>query len=258
MILRVRPIGFALRVGVILALGLAAVALLAAMPPIRQGVGYYDFPDERTLLGVPSFWNVISNLPFAVVGVAGLWSLRAPRPGPRWPFAVLFAGIFLTAFGSAWYHLAPGPDRLIWDRLPMTVVFMSTFAVILGDRIDPRLERLLPVFVVLGAASALYWYAGGDQPGAGDLRPYVFVQGFPLLAIPLVLLLFPGRLDRKLIFGAVAVYGVAKILEQHDDAVYDLLGRAVSGHTLKHVVAAVACWFLVLMARPPAGQPAPA
>src|SRR5688572_3002702 len=104
------------------------------MPPIKQGAGYYAFPDERTLLGVPAFWNVISNLPFAVVGLIGLWSLRAATPFPRWPLAVLYAGVFLTAFGSAWYHLNPAPERLIWDRLPMTVVFMSTFAIVLGDR----------------------------------------------------------------------------------------------------------------------------
>jgi hypothetical protein len=246
-----RSMPFGWRVGAVVALALAAAGVLVAMPPIVQQAGYYAFPDERTILGIPAFWNVVSNLPFAVVGGAGLWSLRGRGSAPRWPLAILFLGVFLVAFGSAWYHLAPGPHRLIWDRLPMTVVFMATFAVVLGDRIDARLERLLPVMVLIGAGTALYWYLGGDQPGGGDLRPYVFVQGFPMLAIPVVLLLFPGRrLDGTQMFYAVGVYGVAKILERYDDAIYAALGGFISGHALKHLVAAVACWFVVAMTRP--------
>ena len=219
----------------------AAAILLAALPPIRQGPRYYVFPDDRTILGIPYFWNVVSNLPFAVVGAIGLAAV-AERPAPLRPaFAALFAGVFLTAFGSAWYHLAPSAGRLLFDRLPMTIAFAAAFALTLGDRVAPRFAapRWLAALIAAAAASALSWYA------TGDLRPYAFVQGYLLLAVPLVIALFPGRhLDGTRVAAALALYLVAKVLEKYDDQVYDALGHLMNGHALKHLAAAWACWQL--------------
>jgi hypothetical protein len=217
-----------------------AAILLLALPPIRQGPRYYHFPDARTILGVPYFWNVVSNLGFAVVGALGLAALAA-RPAPlRAAFGALFAGVFLTAFGSAWYHLAPSAGRLLFDRLPMTVAFAAVFALVLGDRVAARFASpaWLAATIAAAAASALAWYA------TGDLRPYVFVQGTLLVLVPLLLLFFPGRgVDGSWLAAALALYLAAKLLERQDDEIY-ALGQILSGHTLKHVAAAAACWCL--------------
>jgi hypothetical protein len=40
------------------------------------------------------------------------------------------------------------------------------------------------------------------------------------------------------------VYALAKVLEYFDEQIY-AIGFVVSGHTLKHVVAAAACWVVL-------------
>ena len=237
------PVGA--RVAALVALALACVGVLLVIGPIVQGPGYYDFPDSRALLGVPAFWNVVSNLPFAVVGVIGLRATARQAPPLRTPWAALFAGIFLTAFGSGFYHLAPAAPRLRFDRLPMTIAFAAVFALALSDRVDERLGgKLLWPMIAVAAGSALFWFV------TGDLRVYAFVQGYPMLAVPLLLLVARGRhLDGRWFIAAVLVYFAAKVLERHDGRIYDALGHAVSGHALKHLVAAGACWCLYRMAR---------
>lgn len=240
------------RVLLLAAVAIGAALILLALPPIRQGPRYYIFPDERTILGIPYFWNVVSNLPFAVVGIAGLAAMASRPPALRVAVGALFAGVFLTAFGSAWYHLAPSAGRLLFDRLPMTISFAAAFALVAADRIDQRAARPASVaaLIALAAGSALAWY------WTGDLRPYAFVQGYLLLAVALMLALFPGReLDGRRLAAALLLYLVAKVLEKFDDQVYDALGHLVSGHALKHLAAAWACWQLHRSALAPTARP---
>jgi hypothetical protein len=220
----------------LLALTLAMVLAVAAQPVIHQPLAYHRFADTRTLFAVPNFWNVVSNLPFLLVGVAGLaWIARhigkvnrALRPA----WLVLFAGVCLVGLGSSWYHLHPDNASLVWDRLPMTLAFMALFAIVLGEHVDMRLVRLLlwPLLLA-GLVSVLYWRA------SDDLRPYALVQFLPVLLIPLLLLLYPRRGSGAL-WLALALYVLAKLLEQFDAAVYAALGGSISGHSLKHVAAA--------------------
>jgi hypothetical protein len=244
-------------------IGLAVVALGLAfcLPPIPQHQGYHAFADDRTMLGVPNFLNVVSNLPFVVVGVLGLGLLlRHDAVGPagpvleaveRWPLLVLFGGVLLTGFGSAYYHLAPDNDRLVWDRLPMTVAFMGLFASMIGERIGVRAGAwLLWPLVWLGIASVLAWHLG-ERRGAGDLRLYGFVQFYPLLTIPLLIGLFPARYTRAgNVFVALGWYLLAKVLELGpiDHGIYSA-GRLVSGHTLKHLAAALGAYWLFRMVK---------
>ena len=125
---------------VLVFLGLMAASLagLLLLPPIPQDQSYHHFADQRTLLGVPNFWNVISNLPFIAVGAAGL------RRFHRDPATfVIFLGIFLTGFGSSYYHWNPSDSTLFWDRLPMTLCFMAILAVVVEERISARLGATL-------------------------------------------------------------------------------------------------------------------
>jgi hypothetical protein len=206
--------------------------------------------------------DVLSNLGFVVVGTMGLWVLLGQRrstavfsePVERIPYLVFFAGVLATGFGSAYYHLSPDNARLVWDRVPMTTAFGGFFAAILAERISVWAGlRLLPVLVVGGAASVLYWY-WGETRNAGDLRPYAFVQFFPILAVPVLLSLFPARYTRgQDALWVIAWYGLSKVFE-HLDAV--LLGWIeVSGHTFKHLLAA--CGTLVVLRMLTRRQPLP-
>jgi hypothetical protein len=254
---RMTPQAVRLRLVLIFVLGALAFAALLLVPPFPQPRGYHNFADQRTLLNIPHALNVLSNLPFIVFGVLGLaYLLRAEvmRPGgpfleswERWGFVVLFAFVTLTGFGSMYYHVNPKNDTLYWDRLPLTVVFMGFLALILGERISLRAGRwlFLPLLAV-GVWSVTYWH-WTEQQGVGDLRFYLFVQFFPMLLIPLVLIWFPPRYTHTAdLFAALGWYVLAKVLELLDAPIY-AAGRLVSGHTLKHLVAALGAFWILRM-----------
>ena len=238
---------------------LACVIATFFVPPMPQPLDYHDMADERTLLGIPNALNVLSNIPFAIVGVLGLaMALSAGRPRDafsapweRWPYVALFTGIALTAVGSSYYHLAPDNARLVWDRLPMTVGVMGLLTAVIGERLGLRIAR--PLFVpllVLGAASVAWW-AWTETQGRGDLRLYGLVQFGSLLAVVLMLALYrTSYRGTGFMVAGLTAYAAAKLFEVADDPIFEL-GHVVSGHTLKHVVAAggVACLIGMLRVR---------
>lgn len=212
---------------------------------IPQDPAYHLFADSRTLAGVPNFWNVASNLPFLLVGGAGVWFCRrASRPGMlpelHLAYLVFFTGILLTGLGSAYYHYAPSDETLVWDRLSMTIGFMGLFTIIIGEHISGRAASgMLAPLLIVGAASVVYWGVT-EARGAGDLRPYVVVQFLPMLLIPVVLLLYRSVFDGVYFLWIVVVlYALSKVFEYFDSAVFDL-GGLISGHSVKHIVAALA------------------
>jgi hypothetical protein len=219
---------------------LAAAFLLPAMP---QPLAYHDFADRRAVLGVANFLDVASNAGFALAGIAGLAVVfrgrtAFERPAERWPYAIFFVGMLLTAAGSAYYHLAPDNERLFWDRLPMTVAFMSLIAAQVVDRISVRsgLALLAPMLVV-GAASVLYWIAT-ERAGAGNVIPYGVLQGYSVVMLLLLAALFRSRYTRGAdIYWVFAAYLAAKFFEALDHELLRL-GEIVSGHSLKHLAAA--------------------
>ena len=134
------------------AMALPILAFFLFVPPIAQDETYHFFADNRFIWAIPNFWNVASNLPFAIVGMLGLWKLRSIFD------RVLFTGVLLTFFGSAYYHLAPSDARLVWDRLPMTLVFMALLTCVVAGENDTRFNRwLLASLVTCGVASVLWW-----------------------------------------------------------------------------------------------------
>ncbi len=216
-------------------------------PRIAQDPAYHQFADTRPLLGIPNSLNVLSNVPFAIVGLAGLVAAFRMRSWERWPYATLFAGVAFTSIGSAYYHLAPDNWTLVWDRLPMTVGFMGLLTAVLAERVSARAARTLFVpLLVFGAASVVYWY-WTEVRGVGDLRPYALVQFGSLLVILIALLASPSRYnDDHYFYLGLSAYVLAKVFEYADASIYSA-GHIVSGHTIKHLMAAVGPWFLVVM-----------
>lgn len=230
------------------ALGVAVLAV-ALLPAVTQDPAYHQFADRRLLGRVPNALDVLSNLAFTLVGALGLRAaLRPgafPDPRARAAWVVLFAAVLATSAGSVWYHLAPTSTRLVWDRLPMAVGFTALVAALVGDRFGAEAgRRLLPRAVLAGVAAVGWWWLG-DGDGRGNLVPYLAVQLGALAAIPLLLVGRPGAAGpRAPWLAALGLYVLAKVLEDHDGAVLVALG--VSGHTLKHLVAAGAIGALAL------------
>ena len=229
---------------------------LAFLPRIPQPVEYHNFADHRPWLGIPNFGNVLSNLPFAIFGVMGFAFLLSSASAKsfldqreRRPWYFLFLGLFLTAFGSGYYHLHPSNAALLWDRLPMTIAFMGIISALVTERISVRagLYSLVPL-LLLGASSPIQWYLS-ELRGAGDLRFYAAVQAYAVLLLPLFLCLFPARYPRSSDLALVAAsYVLAKLFETFDRQIF-AAGHLVSGHTLKHLAASLSGYFILRMLR---------
>jgi len=229
----------------VVAFTLLTVAAAFLLPPLPQPLDYHDFADQRSALGIHNFVDVVSNVAFLLAGLAGLFVVFSGRarfefPAERWPYAVFFLGVLLTAAGSAWYHLSPDNETLFWDRLPMTIAFMGLVSSQVVERISVRAGLLLlGPMLLAGMASVVYWITS-ERMGAGNVLPYALLQGYAVVVLLMMAALHPSRYTRAndlyFIFGW---YVLAKLLE-HFDAQVLAYSHAVSGHSLKHVAAAVA------------------
>jgi hypothetical protein len=239
--------------------GLAALAAAGAWlaPPIPQDPAYHRLADSRPWLGIPNALNVLSNVGFILVGALGLAFVMGPgrrgpafrEPGERWPYVVFFGGLLLTGLGSGYYHWEPGNARLAWDRLPLAITLMGLLAATIAERIGVKAGlRLLGPLVLLAAGSVVYWH-WTELRGAGDLRPYALVQFYPIVAVPLMLWWLPPRYSRGgELLAAAATYAAAKAPELLDGWVLSVT-HVVSGHTLKHLLAALAGYWVLRMLR---------
>jgi Ceramidase len=213
----------------------ASLAGLLLLPALPQDQSYHLFADCRALAGIPNFWNVVSNIPFIAIGAAGL---RRFRDDPA--TIVLFLGFFLTGIGSSYYHWDPNDGTLFWDRLPMTLSFAAILALVVNERVNARAGAILlwPALAI-GLSSLLLWR------WTDDLRLYFWVQFFPGLAVLLLFLLYPPKYTGTYYWiGAAGLYALAKVFEFSDGAVYSA-GSFLSGHTLKHLAAAAACYAIL-------------
>jgi hypothetical protein len=230
---------------------LVAILALAVHGPIPQAADYHSFADQRPWLGLPNFSNTLSNLGFLLVGAAGLWALRRGVPAGglallRPAYLVFFDSTALLFPTSGIYHLWPSNATLAWDRLAMAIAFMAFFAAVIGEYIDSRLgARLLVPLVLIGIVSVAYWRLT-DTGDGGDLRPYLLVQFLPMLLIPFIAVSYPPSLRPPwYLWALLASYGLAKLLELLDDPILRL-SQGLSGHTLKHIVAAIGIAFFLL------------
>ena len=232
--------------GPALVISLLGLIGFAALP---QDPAYHQFADQRVLYGVPHFWNVLSNVPFAVVGLLGCWwilqhgrtSAAFAEPDERLAYLVFFAGEFLTCFGSGYYHSGPSNETLVWDRLVFSLMLTSMFAIVVSEFVDRRLGRfMLAPMVLLGLVSVLYW-SYTEAQGRGDVRFYVLVQFYPIVTLPVIFLLCKSRYTHAWVPALMWVlYAIAKAAEAYDREIFEWSG--VSGHTIKHFVAACASY----------------
>ncbi len=241
--------------GLLLLCAISVTVAAAILPPFPQPLAYHRFADARAWLDVPNFLDVVSNLAFLMVAALGLAVVLRPSPSAfitqveRLPYALFFLALGATSFGSTWYHLAPDNASLFWDRLPMSVCFAALLAAVIAERYSVQAGiRLLAPLVATGAATVFYW-RWSEAAGVGNLLPYFAFQVYAILAILLLMRLFPPRYTCSAdLFKAVALYGAALAAELLDRHIY-ALGQVVSGHTLKHLLAALAVYQVVRMLR---------
>ena len=227
-----------------LLLGVAALLALALFGPMLPASAHqHTLADQRALWGIPCALDVLSNLPFAIAGLWGLVTLRRVAPGmldapSRALASLFFAGLVCTAAGSALYHWQPQDAGLLWDRLGMVLPFAGLLGLAGASRVSARAGAAAAGTVLLAGPLAVLWWSH-----SGNLLPWAAVQLGGMLVV-LALACLPRR-DGALALhlGAVmALYALAKLFEAADHAVFEATGQAVSGHSLKHVLAAAAAW----------------
>ena len=219
------------------------ICILLITDPIPQDPAYHLLADKGQWFMIPNFADVISNLPFATTGLAGLFLCLRNNRETSLSWLVFFVGLVFVAAGSSYYHWHPNNQTLVWDRLPMTVCFMSLFVALLSENVSARFEKsLLPAAILLGVSSVIYWRY------TGDLRFYAFIQFGTLMAIPAILCLYKSQYSHRhyLLYGLL-FYILAKVFELNDKFIFELSGQLFSGHTVKHLFAAAATYCVYLM-----------
>jgi hypothetical protein len=232
---------------------LACVIASALLPAIPQPQWYHEFADTRRFLGIANFWNVVSNAPIGIVGLLGMIVVRS-RPGTfteraeAWGYACFFAATALASIGSAYYHLAPDDARLLWDRLPIGLATSVLPVALVSDQFGARVARPLIVPALgAGAVSAIYWRLS-ELAGEGNVVPYLLLQ---LLAVAAILALAarPGRYTRgRDLWVVIGLYALARVAEVFDALIYEA-GKILSGHSVKHLLAALAAAWVLRMIR---------
>jgi len=223
---------------ILIILAIIAITGMFILSPIEQNQSYHNFSDDNTIFNIPNFWNVVSNLPFMIVGFLGLYTLNTITKA-KTQYFIFFLGIFLVSIGSGYYHLDPNDNTLVWDRLPMAIAFMALFSIVISEFISEKKGRLIlfPILIV-GLLSVLYWVI------LNDLSPYLLVQFYPMLAIPIILIFFRSKYNLTSGYWLLLfAYVIAKILEHFDYQVYSIL-ELISGHSLKHIFASTGVFIL--------------
>lgn len=232
------------------------ITVFIFVPAIPQWSDYHNFADARTLWKIPHHENVLSNLPFLLVSILGFYSLHKQWQHKNLTakeaivFLVIFSGVFLTSIGSAYYHWAPDNNSLVWDRLPITIVFMSLLSFTLMERVNINLGFwLLAPLLAFGMFSVLYWH-WTELLGRGDLRLYGLVQFYTMLLVILIPIFFPKPYPPLSAYLWMFVfYGLSKVFEYYDVAIYSLNDQLMSGHTIKHIFAAISIYWIVVMVK---------
>ena len=222
-------------------IGLIILLILAIfLPSIQQNQNYHNFADKRLLFEVNNAFDTLSNIAFIIVGALGLFNFYNNQfIKISNSFSVIlnlfFISIILTGLGSGYYHLSPNDFTLVFDRLALTLVFTFILAMLANIRISERSGfHTLAELIILAPLTVLIWNYNGN------LTPYAVLQFGGIILVFLTLLLTKARKQSPCFTSLIILYGVAKLVELYDEKIFTLSQNLISGHTLKHLIAALA------------------
>lgn len=222
----------------LLLVNLVTLILLFTNQAIHQDPNYHNFRDIRSFLGHPNFADCLSNIFFLVISFVGYKYANKYKLTVSWKS--FFISIGLVGFGSYYYHFNPNNQTLVWDRLPMTLGFMSLITAVMCETFKLNNEKLILLITnLIGILSIIVWVT------TEDLRLYYWVQLTPILSLLIIGLFFSKNLNAKYMLAAFTLYVLAKITEHNDALFFNNIN--ISGHTIKHILAAVSVYFLYLM-----------
>ena len=92
----------------------------------------------------------------------------------------------------------------------------------------------LAELIILAPLSVLLWNYNGN------LKPYAVLQFGGIIIIVLTLLLTKAQKQSPCFASLIILYGFAKVAEFYDVEIFNLSQNLISGHTLKHLIGALA------------------
>ncbi len=228
------------RLLLLISINIVTLIFIFTKQPIHQDPSYHNFIDARVICGHPNFFDSFSNIFFLIISFIGFKYAQQCKLTISWK--AFFISIGLVAFGSYYYHYNPNNDTLVWDRLPMTLGFMSLITAVFCETFNLKKETLLLILSnLLGVFSVVIWVV------TEDLRLYYWVQLTPIISLLIIGLFFSKNLNAKYMLGAFGLYVLAKVTEHNDSQIFNSI--SISGHTIKHILAAVSVYFIYLMKR---------
>jgi len=222
------------------------VLMFFLLTPIPQPQSYHNFADKRHFLGIPYFFNVISNIGFLLAGYQGIKNLSSSNLPTKLMYQIFFAFVFLGGIGSIYYHMIPNNMSLLWDRLPMIIAIMALVSAIVAERVSLNFGFLvLWPLTILASISVIYWEYT-EMKGRGDVRSYAFAQLAPVVLIPFILWKLPSaRAGDVHLWRMITFVGIARLLEVLDSVIFVLTYHVVSGHTAKQLFLCLAVYEVI-------------
>ena len=183
---------------------------------------YHNFADKRIFLGIPNMMNVISNFVFLIPAIIHFKRTKKNT--------LLILHIILLSIASGYYHLNPSDETIFWDIL----MIATTSMIVLITISDTKYGLLLYSYAIF---SILYWKY------SDDLRLYILI----LIGVPLYIVLkyYKNINLKKYIYVIVFMGILTRISEHNDHEIYEFTNYQISGHTLKHIFAIIAVWYVV-------------
>ena len=156
----------------LLAMTLAMAAGLMAWGPITFTVVDHRLADQRSWLGIPSIFSVLSCVPLLVVsawGARAAWLAAWPRSIRR-PWLAFFglAGVLAIVAGA--YQVQPDDTNRALTHGVAAAAFVMLGLAFLAERIDALFGSIPAILggLAVGACAALWWLAGERAGGQGD------------------------------------------------------------------------------------------
>ena len=185
---------------------------------------YHKFIDNRTISGIPNFMNIVSNL---AIALPAFYLMKKQKK-----ISFLSINILLLAITSAIYHMNPNDNTIFLDML----FVMSINTVVFSYFVNKQVGNFI---FILGILSVFYWKK------YDDLRFYEFLK----IAIPVyaIFMLYKNPKVNHYIFPVIILTILIRVSEYNDKEIYKLTGGIISGHSLKHIFAALDIYLIIII-----------
>ena len=188
---------------------------------------YHNFVDKRTIFGIPNGMDILSNL---FIALPAFYLISKQKK-----ISFLSFNILLLALTSTIYHINPTDNTIFMDMI--FVVSLNT--VVLSYFVDKQIGYFI---YLLGILSVFYWKKNND------IRLYELLK--IIIPIYVIIIIYKDyNNSNNNVSNYILLIIILSILirysEFHDKEIYQMTGKLISGHTLKHIIAGINIYIII-------------